>query len=101
MMEQEMSNAEIVMQLGQRFRQYRLRSALTQEEVAQQSGVSALTIHKFESEKAVNISLQTLLSLLRVVGQIDAVKHLLPEIPIDPEKIYKQQKEKQRVKHGR
>ena len=100
-MEQEMSNADMVVQLGQRFRQYRLRSGLTQGEASQESGVSVLTIHKFESGKVANMSLQTLFALLRVVGRIEEVEHLLPELPPDPERVYKQQKEKQRVKHGR
>ena len=45
-----MSDAEIVRALGLRFRQYRLRMALTQRDVSQRTGLSLATIHKFETE---------------------------------------------------
>lgn len=96
-----MSNAEIVLLLGERFRQYRLQCRLTQEEVAVQTGISVFTIRKFETGKALNLSFQTLLSLLRVVGQIDAVGELLPPLPPNPEQAYKQINPIKRIKHGR
>ena len=96
-----MSNAEIVMLLGERFRQYRLQCRLTQEEVSAQTGISVFTIRKFETGKVVNLSLQTLLSLLRVVGQINAVDGLLPALPPNPEQKYKQTNKVKRIKHGR
>ena len=96
-----MSNAEIVLLLGERFRQYRLQCRLTQEEVSVQTGISVFTIRKFETGKAVNLSLQTLLALLRVVGQIEEVDKLLPPLPPNPEQTYKQTTQVKRIRHGR
>ena len=94
-------NAEIIVNFGDRFRQYRLQCRLTQEEVSLQTGVSVFTIRKFETGKSLNLSLQTFLSLLRVVGRIDAVEELFPPLPPNPELAYKQINPVKRIKHGR
>lgn len=95
-----LSNAEIVNHLGEQFRQYRLRAQLTQEEVSAFTDISVFTIRKFETGKAVNLSVQTLFSLLRVVGQIDGLSAILPPLPPNPEQIYKQVPDCKRVRHG-
>ena len=94
------ANAEIVRVLGANFRQYRLRARLTQEEVATLTGVSIFTIRKFETGKATNLSVQTLLALLRAVDQINAVAALLPPLPPNPEQIFKNTSDIKRVRHG-
>ena len=78
------SNAEIVQGLGEQFRDYRLNAKLTQQEVADKVGVSLITIRNFETGKAKNITLGNLLSLLRVVGRLEAVNELFPPIPLSP-----------------
>ena len=78
------SNAEIVHGLGEQFRDYRLNAKLTQREVADKVGVSLITIRNFETGKAKNITLGNLLSLLRVVGRLEAVNELFPPIPLSP-----------------
>ena len=78
------SNAEIVQGLGEQFKDYRLNAKLTQQEVADQVGVSLITIRNFETGKAKNITLSNLLSLLRVVGRLEAVNELFPPIPLSP-----------------
>lgn len=42
------------------------------------------TIHKFENGTAGNISLSTFIVLLKVVGQINTIDNLLPELPESP-----------------
>ena len=42
------------------------------------------TIHKFENGIAGNISLSTFIVLLKVVGQINTIDNLLPELPESP-----------------
>lgn len=96
------SNAEIVQELGEQFRDYRLNAKLTQQEVADKIGVSLITIRNFETGKAKNITLNNLLSLLRIVGRLDAVNELLPPIPISPYILSKIKTNKpKRVRHAK
>ena len=94
----EFSNPELVRMLGKRFKDYRLRCNLTQKDVAEQSGLGLTTIHKFENGTAYNISLATFMLLLRVIGQIDAIDNVLPELPPSPYLI-KEKKQIQRIRH--
>ena len=94
----EYSVPEIVRLLGQRFKEYRLRANMTQKEVAEQSGITITTIHKFESGRATNVSLGTFLQLLKAIEQIDAIDGLLPELPESPY-LYEKQTKIQRIRH--
>ena len=92
---------DIVRMFGERFKDYRLRSNLTQKEVAEVSGLSVLTIHRFENGTAKNISLSTFLLLLKSVGSINDLNELMPEQPESPY-LYKENHQKaQRVRHKR
>lgn len=95
----EYSTPELVRLLGERFRDYRMRCNLTQKEVAERSGIGLTTIHKFENGTARNISLSTFILLLRVVGQINALDDVLPELPESPYLIRKEEKKAQRIRH--
>mgnify|MGYP000737840885 CR=1 FL=1 len=53
----EYSIPELVKLLGARFKDYRLRSNMTQKEVSEQSGITIATIHKFENGTSGNVSL--------------------------------------------
>ena len=97
----EYSTPELVRLLGLRFKEYRMRCNLTQREVAEQSGIGLTTIHKFENGTAGNLSLSTFLLLLKVVGQINALDDLLPELPESPYLIRKKNKKAQRVRHAK
>ena len=61
-----------------------MRCNLTQKEVAEQSGIGLTTIHKFENGISGNLSLATFILLLKVVGQVNALDDLLPELPESP-----------------
>ena len=92
---------DIVRMFGERFKDYRLRANLTQKEVAEASGLSVLTIHRFENGTAKNISLSTFLLLLKSVGSINDLNDLMPEQPESPY-LYKENHQKtQRVRHKR
>lgn len=80
----EYSTPELVRLLGNRFKEYRIRCNLTQKDVSEQSGIGLTTIHKFENGTAGNISLSTFILLLKVVGQINTIDNLLPELPESP-----------------
>lgn len=95
----EYSTLELVRLLGARFKEYRMRCNLTQKEVAELSGIGMTTIHKFESGNAGNISLSTFILLLKVVGQINALNDVLPELPESPYLMRKSEKKAQRIRH--
>lgn len=97
----EYSTPELVRLLGSRFRDYRLRCKLTQREVAEKSGIGMTTIHKFESGGANNISLATFLLLLKVVGRINALEELLPDLPPSPYLMQGSGKQAQRIRHSK
>ena len=93
------SNAQLISELGGRFRDYRLFSNLTQREVAEKSGVSVFTISQFEKGEARNIGLGTVLSLLRSIGFLGEVEKVLPPLPPLPIRVKKSQEKRERVRH--
>ena len=95
----EYSTPELVRLLGSRFKDYRMCCNLTQKEVAEQSGIGLTTIHKFENGTAGNLSLSTFILLLRVVGQVNTLDDLLPELPESPYLVRKEEKKAQRIRH--
>ena len=95
----EYSTPELVRLLGSRFKDYRMRCNLTQKEVAEQSGIGLTTIHKFENGTAGNLSLSTFVLLLRVVGQVNALNDVLPELPESPYLVRREEKKAQRIRH--
>ena len=96
----EYSTPELVRLLGNRFKEYRMRCNLTQKEVSELSGIGLTTIHKFENGTAGNLSLSTFILLLKVVGQIDALDDVLPELPESPYLLRKEDKKAQRIRHS-
>ena len=96
----EYSTPELVRLLGKRFKEYRIRCNLTQKEVSERSGIGLTTIHKFESGSALNVSLSTLIVLLKVIGQINSIDNILPELPESPYHLRKDDKKAQRVRHS-
>ena len=93
----ELANKDILEMLGRNFRQYRLLARLTQKELAGITNVSVATIHNFESGKAYNISLNTLLTLMRHIGILGNVESLIPPQPESP---YIKSKPKTKVRHA-
>lgn len=93
------SNSEIIQNLGRRFKRYRIRANMTQKEVAQHTGLSITTIHKFESGTLYNISLNALLQLLRSIDCLEIIETLLPNLPPSPYIDMRKGEIKQRVKH--
>ena len=85
----------------ERFKEYRIRCNLTQKDVSEQSGIGLTTIHKFENGTAGNISLSTFIVLLKVVGQINAIDNVLPELPESPYQMRREDRKVQRVRHAK
>lgn len=75
---------ELIHILGNRFKDYRQRAGMTQKEVSEKTGVSIVTIYKFESGIANNISLSTFLLLLKAIDWLDSIDTFMPELPPSP-----------------
>lgn len=97
-MENYLSPAEILRNLGYRFKDYRLRLNLTQKEISEKTAISIPTIYKFENGKLTDMSSSNLMKLIRALGLQANWDKLLPELPESPY-LYKGNKKKQRVKH--
>ena len=97
----EYSTPELVRLLGERFKEYRMRCNLTQKEVADQAGIGLTTIYKFENGTAGNLSLSTFILLLKVVGQVNALDNVMPELPESPYLVRKEEKKVQRIRHSK
>ena len=96
------TNPELIMELGSRFKEYRLTCRMTQKQVAEQAGVSLFTIKAFESGRAYNITMGCFLAMLRAINYLEEIEKLLPEIPPTPEMIEIINKNKpKRIKNGR
>ena len=95
----EYTTPELVRLLGERFKEYRMRCNLTQREVAERSGVGLTTIYKFENGTAGNLSLSTFILLLKVIGQVDTLDDLMPELPESPYLVRRDEKKVQRIRH--
>ncbi|MBQ0057171.1 MAG: helix-turn-helix transcriptional regulator [Bacteroidales bacterium] len=96
------STTEAIWTLGERFRTYRIACQMTQKEVSEISGVSLLTIRRFELGITYNITLSNLIALLKSIDMADGLDELLPPMPISPYALSKlQQKQPKRVRHGK
>ena len=88
----EMSNPAVLMRIGQRIKETRIRQHITQEELATASGVSPLTVANIEKGKSVSLLL--FISVLRSLGLLENLEQLSP---IELKKL--QGKKRYRVRH--
>jgi len=73
---------EIVEELGQRVRQYRLSRGLKQESVARQAQVSARAVRSLEA--GTGSTLDTLVRVLKALGLSQNLEDLVPIATISP-----------------
>lgn len=78
----EMSNPAILIKLGFRIKETRLRKGIQQEELAIQAGVSLFTVAKIE--KGLSVTLTMLLSVLRALELLENIEQLIPEPRVSP-----------------
>ncbi|RRD93003.1 helix-turn-helix transcriptional regulator [Bacteroides heparinolyticus] len=94
----EMSNPGVLLKIGQRMKEARIRQHITQEELATTAGVSVLTVANIEKGKSVSLLL--FISVLRSLGFLENLEQLVPEIRISPIELKKLQgKKRYRVRH--
>ena len=77
----EKSDSDIAVDLGRRFKDYRIALRLTQKDVAEQSGVSVMTIVRFEKGDACSIRLDNLIALMRAIQKLEGIAEAIPEMP--------------------
>lgn len=93
------SPGDVVRTLGQRFREYRMNLNLTRQQIAEQTGLSMTTLYKLETGHMTDMSMQTMLKLLRVVGLYENWDKLLPEVPESPYLYKPDMTKRQRIRH--
>ena len=98
------TNAQIISRMGYNCKRYRIAANLTQQELAVNAGVGVATVKNFENGKLRNVTLDSLLRMMRAIGILEQIESVLPELPVSPfemEEIQKKLrgKQRQRVKH--
>lgn len=92
-----MSNPAILLKIGNRIRDTRIRQDKTQAELAVASGVTPLTVANIEKGKSVSSLI--LISVLRELGLLENLENLVPEAKISPLQLKKiQGKKRSRVR---
>jgi len=82
-----LSNSAIIEEVGKRLKDYRIRRKLTQQELADQAGISIFSVAQIERGKVVTMSM--FLSVLRVLRLLDNFEIFIPEIGISPIELLK------------
>lgn len=75
---------EIVQQLCRKVKAVRLSCCFSQQEFADQCGISVITVKRIESGVVKDITIGTLLKIMRVSGTLEGVVKLIPDLPKSP-----------------
>ena len=95
-----LSNTEIILEMGSRLKDFRLRKKLTQQQLAERAGVSLFTVAQIERGKPVSVSM--LIAVMRVLRLLDNLELLLPRQEVSPIELLKLQgKKPQRIRTTR
>lgn len=89
------NNTAIMNEIGVRIKRNRLDMKLSQKELAKRAGLSVRTLSTIENGG--EISLDSLIRLLRVMGYIENLNLLLPELYVNPEDYRQLGRERQRA----
>jgi transcriptional regulator with XRE-family HTH domain len=89
------TNSQIIEEIGKRIKARRIALNMTQSDVANDSGVSLRTISGFENGE--NISLDNLISILRVLRLLQEFNSVFPEKMINPFEVLSLGQSKKRV----
>jgi len=85
----EFSDEEIVLELCRRLRLLRQNNGISQGDLAKEADISLSTVKRIESGDIGNMTVLTLLRILRTTGMLGGVADLVTEVP-SPE--YKEDK---------
>jgi len=91
-----MSDRAVLREIGQRLKKQRLRRNLTQQNLADQAGVSRTTISDMEQGSPFQVL--TLIQALRALRSLEAIEDFLPDPGISPLQLARMRgKERQRA----
>lgn len=90
---------DVIRNLGERFRDYRMRMRMTRKEVSVAADIGMTTLYKFETGNMTDISFSTLYRLMRAIGVGENWDALIPELPESPYTYYDDMRKMQRVRH--
>lgn len=91
------NDVQILLELGERLKLARIRAGMTQNQLAEQSGVAKSTVER--AERGESIQIQSLIKLLRALNCIGGLETLLPNTEATPLENVNQVAGKQRVRH--
>ncbi len=89
------NNILVMKELGERIQDLRISEAMTQEDLADRSGLSLKTVARIE--KGENTGIFNLLNVLRALGVLSNIEVLLPEKRVAPNELREMGKKRQRV----
>lgn len=89
------NNTAILNELGLRIKRNRIDMQISQQEFAKRAGISTRTLSV--AENGGDIRIENLLRILRVMGYIENLNLLLPELALNPEDYRVLGKERKRV----
>jgi len=89
-----MADPEIVKEICQAVKQMRINNNITQQQIADVSGLDRTTISRMESGRAVN--LLTLVQVLRALDKLDILNVFSVEQAISPIKLLKEEERKRK-----
>lgn len=92
----ELSDAAVSRELGDRLRRLRLRRNLDQHQLADEAGIGRATLQRLEEGEPANMV--TLLRILRALGLLEGLNQLVPEpVPSPIEELERQGRQRQRA----
>jgi transcriptional regulator with XRE-family HTH domain len=90
-----MSNHAIAAEIGQRISQLRLKKNLSQQQVADEIGMSRMGYGKLEKGTG---KFENMIATLRVLDRLDLIEHFIPQTPFSPmEQLKLKGKQRQRA----
>jgi transcriptional regulator with XRE-family HTH domain len=79
---QELTDAAVLRELGERLERRRIEANLTQAQLAQEAGVSKRTLERIEA--GVSTDFAMLIRVLRALKLIEGLESLVPDLPQSP-----------------
>lgn len=98
-MDDHISDAAIVAELGRRLAAHRVARSLTQAEFADRAGVARSTVQRIE--RGESIQLASFVKILRALGRVDALDAVLaPNVRSPLADLERDRSRRKRVRHG-